>query len=66
MNFDRMPFLKHSTAAPWQTPPANNLRTHLNEVIKNINSLDNQQLAALYTAVEVEHCNRQAELAGCI
>lgn len=62
--FDRHPFLRSSNAAPWQQPPANNLRQQLSEVIKNLKSLDNQQLAALYVAVETEHVNRQAELAG--
>ncbi len=65
-SFDRYPFMKHSTAAPFMpsTQPANNLRHHLKEVITQINQLDNEQLAALYAAAEVEHVNRMASMAG--
>lgn len=61
--FDRHPYLRSSNAEPY-TPPANNLRTHVTEVITRLKELDNEQLAALYSAVEVEHVNRMAELAG--
>lgn len=63
--FDRHPFLKHSTAEPQpQQPSANEMREALSKVCKHVSLLDNQQLAALFTACEVEHVNRMAALAG--
>lgn len=67
--FDVHTFLRSSNAAPATTfppigTPAPKLREQLKELILRITELDNEQLAALYTAVECEHVNRQAELAG--
>jgi len=64
-SFDRAPYLKHSTAEPAVfVPSAAHMRSACSTITTHLHLLDNQQLAALFMAVETEHANRQAQLAG--
>ena len=63
--FDLHTFLKHSPAEPAVVEPsAAEVRAACHTVTGHFHKLDNQQLAALLMAVETEHVNRQAALAG--
>lgn len=63
--FDLAPYLKHSPAEPDVfVPSAAHMRSACTTITTHLQLLDNQQLAALFMAVETEHINRQAQLAG--
>jgi hypothetical protein len=65
--FDRYPYLRDSTAAPYvEAPTPRPIGVVVNEFHSRISEMDDHQLAAIYMAVEQEHVNRMAAAAGYV